>query len=382
MVPCDKILATARESRRRHRPLRPDHAVARRDGARGQGNDAPGLHRAAAHRRRHHQPRAHRGEDRARIRARRRPRARRLARRQRRQRPALAEQKPAFLADVAAKQQSASASSSPNAAAAARLLRSPKRAPAARPSTGPRVDMPRPEFLGTRTFEPIAARTRSSSSSTGAPSSARGNSTAATRHPQDAVVGVEATKLYSRRAGPARAHRIRETFHRESRPRLLARQRRRRQHRDLRRRGRAAGARDASTACASSSKSRPTSSTTASPTSSRRKTAAASTTSAASPSPPATASSNSPPNSRRPTTTTPRSWPRPSATGWPRRSPNSCTSARGTSAASAATENSVKELIREKYRGIRPAPGYPPARPHGKATLFRSSTRPPPPASR
>ena len=62
------------------RPERPDHAVARRDGARGARDGAPGLQAAAAHRRRDDQPRAHRGQDRAalqragRARARRQPR--------------------------------------------------------------------------------------------------------------------------------------------------------------------------------------------------------------------------------------------------------------------------------------------------------------------
>ena len=69
--PCDKILKTARESERRHdRPQRPDHAVARRDGARRAGDGARGVHAAAADRRRHHEQGAHRGQDRARTTAR------------------------------------------------------------------------------------------------------------------------------------------------------------------------------------------------------------------------------------------------------------------------------------------------------------------------
>ena len=69
MVPSDKILETAveREGRSR-RPERPDHAVARRDGVRRQGDEAARHAPAAAHRRRDDQPAAHRGEDRARIR--------------------------------------------------------------------------------------------------------------------------------------------------------------------------------------------------------------------------------------------------------------------------------------------------------------------------
>ncbi len=48
---------------RHHRALRADHAFARRDVPRGGGDGAGGLQHAAADRRRHHQPRAHRGED-------------------------------------------------------------------------------------------------------------------------------------------------------------------------------------------------------------------------------------------------------------------------------------------------------------------------------
>ena len=49
-----------------HRPERPDHAVARRDGVRRAGDGAPRLHDAAADRRRDDEQAAHGGEDRAR----------------------------------------------------------------------------------------------------------------------------------------------------------------------------------------------------------------------------------------------------------------------------------------------------------------------------
>ena len=68
MVPCEKILE--RRASREGRPDRPErahHAVARRDGARRARDGAPGLQAAAADRRRDHQPRAHRGQDRART---------------------------------------------------------------------------------------------------------------------------------------------------------------------------------------------------------------------------------------------------------------------------------------------------------------------------
>ena len=45
------------------RPQRPDHAVARRDGARGPRDGAPGFQVAAADRRRNHEPRAHGRQD-------------------------------------------------------------------------------------------------------------------------------------------------------------------------------------------------------------------------------------------------------------------------------------------------------------------------------
>ena len=57
----------ARAEGRHHRPVRPDHALARRDGACRGGDGARGLRHPAADRRRHHQPRPYGGEDRARA---------------------------------------------------------------------------------------------------------------------------------------------------------------------------------------------------------------------------------------------------------------------------------------------------------------------------
>ena len=72
MVPCDRILQTAhRREGRPDRPERADHAVARRDGVRREGDGAPRHPAAAAHRRRDDEPAAHGGEDRARVRRRR-----------------------------------------------------------------------------------------------------------------------------------------------------------------------------------------------------------------------------------------------------------------------------------------------------------------------
>ena len=54
MVPAEKILQTARDEVRHHRPLRPDHPVAGRNGPRRPRDAAPGLQPAADDRRRHH----------------------------------------------------------------------------------------------------------------------------------------------------------------------------------------------------------------------------------------------------------------------------------------------------------------------------------------
>ncbi len=65
MVPCEKILKSAKRTRRRYdRPLRPDHSLARRDGPRRPRNEARGLHRPPPDRRSHHQRQAHRRQDR------------------------------------------------------------------------------------------------------------------------------------------------------------------------------------------------------------------------------------------------------------------------------------------------------------------------------
>ena len=62
MVPADRILDTAVEREaRRGRAVRPDHALARRDGARRQGDGATRPRAAAAHRRRDDLAAAHRG---------------------------------------------------------------------------------------------------------------------------------------------------------------------------------------------------------------------------------------------------------------------------------------------------------------------------------
>ena len=92
----------------------------------------------------------------------------------------------------------------------------------------------------------------------------------------------------------------------------------------------------ASISFVSSRPSRAASGTNASPTGSRRARAAAWTTSARSSSPPATAWRTSPRASAKPATTIRRSWPRPSATAWPRPSPNGSTSRRASRGGSRA----------------------------------------------
>ena len=73
------------------------------------------------------------------------------------------------------------------------------------------------------------------------------------------------------------------------------------------------------------------------------------------------------------TTITPPSWSRRSPTVSPRRWPSACTDASATSSGPMhPTRSCGAELIAEKYRGIRPAPGYPAQPDHTeKATLFR-----------
>ena len=108
-------------------------------------------------------------------------------------------------------------------------------------------------------------------------------------------------------------------------------------------------------------------------TSSLRRKPACPTTSAPSPSPAASVSRNSATASAPPTTTTTPSWPKPSPTASPKPSPSVCTSACATSGATAARRTfTPAELIQEKYRGIRPAPGYPACPDHTeKGTIWK-----------
>ena len=118
MVPAAKILHDGgRAQGGHHRAVRADHAVARRDGVRRARDGAPGLHAAAAHRRRDDQPAAHGGEDRAGVQRPRRARARRVARGRRRLEPARAGRSaPAFDASEPREQERAARAVRPRAA--------------------------------------------------------------------------------------------------------------------------------------------------------------------------------------------------------------------------------------------------------------------------
>jgi 5-methyltetrahydrofolate--homocysteine methyltransferase len=83
-----------------HRPQWPDHALAGRDGARGQGDGARRLRDTAADRRRHHQPRAYRREDRPALQQARGARDRRQPQRARGEQPAQRQRARRFEADI------------------------------------------------------------------------------------------------------------------------------------------------------------------------------------------------------------------------------------------------------------------------------------------
>jgi 5-methyltetrahydrofolate--homocysteine methyltransferase len=194
MVPCDKILAAAPERRRRDRALRPDHPLARRDGARRQGDEARtgctvplligGATTSAAHTAVKIAPEY----------PRRRPRARRLAGRQRRQlAPFAGEQAGVHGRRDAAKQEKQREEFAARRAAS-RSCPLEGAGPPPEGSTGPRRHPP-PDFLGTRLFRRAALRDRPVHrlgpvlQRVGAPRPLPDILT-------DAVVGTEATKLY------------------------------------------------------------------------------------------------------------------------------------------------------------------------------------------
>ena len=189
----------------------------------------------------------------------------------------------------------------------------------------------------------------------------------------DKIVGEAARCALRRRAGDAEGDRRRALVQRRGGGRLLAGECRRRRHRGVRRR-RAQGSRSrCCTRCASSSPAAKAAPTWRWPISSRRS-GHAGLRRRASSSPPASARTRSPTASRTPTTTTRRSWSRRWPTGWRKPSPSGCTSACARSSGAMPRDETLSsaDLIAEKYRGIRPAPGYPAQPDHTeKGTLFK-----------
>ena len=188
-----------RTQRRHHRPFRPDHAVAGRNGACGEGNGAPGLQDSAADRRRDHLARAYRREDRTQLPERPdRIRHRRLARGGRVQQSA--QQHPARqlcggdqgrLRSQAREQHEGkkSKASYVTLAEAARM--------ASRP-TGRSYTPPKPKLLGVQKLRKLSSRTCSSDFIDWTPFFQAWE--LAGRYPkilQDEVVGEEARKLFA-----------------------------------------------------------------------------------------------------------------------------------------------------------------------------------------
>ena len=198
------------------------------------------------------------------------------------------------------------------------LLPLAERARAARGFDWAAVDIPRPEFLGARTFDRCSAGRDRPLHRLGPFLQRLGAARALSRHPGDPVVGPEATKLFAdaqallaRIVGEKRftANAVIgfwpcnavgddiEVYADEARSGAATIFHMLRQQLE-----KPAGQFNHCLADYIAPRER-----------------AGSTTSAASPSPRATASRRSPPNSGPPLTTTTRSWARPSATGWPRR---------------------------------------------------------------
>ena len=152
MVPCEKILERREGGEGRpHRPERPDHAVARRDGARGARDGAPGLQAAAAHRRRDDQPGAHGGQDRAALQRAGRPRAGRQPRGAGDDQPAQRRRQGGVRR--AASRRVRGAPQGSRRADARSSCRSRPRAPAARRSSGAPRTCRAPAFTGVRVLD-------------------------------------------------------------------------------------------------------------------------------------------------------------------------------------------------------------------------------------
>ena len=201
----------ARAKGRHHRPVRPDHAVARRDVPRRGRDGARGLRPAAADRRRDHQPRPHRGQDRSELQARPdRACARRQPRGRRRLEPA---------------RRSARRPSSSRSAAS--TARSPRPTPAARPRSaasrwpGARADRfaidwtaytpAEPTFLGTQALPRLSGRRACSLHRLDAVLRHLGDEGHLSAHPRRRQGRQRRARAFRRRAGDAASRWSRRT---------------------------------------------------------------------------------------------------------------------------------------------------------------------------
>ena len=343
MVPGDTILDAALRARRGHRrPVGAHHAVARRDGRRREGDGAARHVAAAAHRRRDDDPPAHGGEDRAAVRAAGHPRPRRVARRRRRLRPA---RRRAARTARRGEPRAAGAAARPVRRARAQAAPADRRRARRTRSASASTTCAVPEFTGRASSSRISPRSREYIDWTFFFHAweLKGKFPAILEQPGGARA------LRRRAEAPRRDRGATKLLQARGVLRLLARVvggRRRRPRRTTTRfsflRQQAANGDARPNRCLADFVA-----------------PARATTSARSPSPPASAPTSSRPASRPSTTTTTRSWPRRSPTGSPRRSRSTCTSSRGARGTSRGEKLSADDLIAEKYRGIRPAFGYP-----------------------
>ena len=384
MVPAAKILETAQgREGRHHRPVRPDHAVARRDVPRRGRDGAAGLRPAAADRRRDHEPRPHRGEDPSELPARpdglcqrRQPRGRRRAgaavgaRRSRTMSPTSAPNTPGSPPRMRAPRRTSSG------------CRSPPRAPTRSKLdwTGTTRRRSR-RFLGTRVFEdyPLAELVALHRLDAVLPD--LGADGQLSRDPRRREVGEAARALFD--DAQAMLEQIVDEKWFKRRARVIGFWPANADGDDIVRlsptRARSDADRDAAHAAPAAARSARAAPTSRWPTSSRRATAASPITSAASRSPPASARTRSPTASSAPTTTTPRSWSRRWPTASPRPSPSGCTSACARSSGAMRPDETLsnEELIAREVSRHPPGAGLSgAARPHREGDAVRAARRP------
>ena len=271
----------ARTEGRRHRPLRPDHALARRNGACRGGDGARGLRHPAADRRRDDQPRAYGGEDPPQLRARPdRPRQRRQPRGRRRRRAAVAGSEGRPTSRRCAPNIARSPTRMRAARPTRRACRWRRRAPTRFRSIGPAYAPPKPSFLGARVLRRLGSRRSRALHRLDAVLPDLGAEGPLSRHSRRRETGRGGAAIVRRRAGDAEAHRRREVVRAQGGGRLLAGRARRRRHPPLRRREPRDGPRDAVHAAPAAVAGATGAPMSRSPISSRRSTAAAATMSA------------------------------------------------------------------------------------------------------